>query len=137
MRAARLLLALAPLLAPSLAQAGPWAKVGGDKDSIVLLDQSSVRKADGGRKAWTLQSFRQPQTTPDGKPYLSVKSQHLYACDEASRTPLAQFYFPEVLGKGEPVGSYKYEAYDAEQIAPGSPNESTLKAVCRPKRKIR
>jgi hypothetical protein len=136
MKAVRALVLLV-LSAPPLVLAGPWSKVGGDKDSTLLLDQSSVRKADGGRKAWTLQSFRKPQTTPDGKPYLSVKSQHLYSCDDASRTPLAQFYFPEVLGKGEPVGTYKYEAYDAEQIAPGSPYESTLKAVCRPQRKIR
>ncbi|MGO4378418.1 surface-adhesin E family protein [Pseudoduganella sp. RAF53_2] len=125
------------LLAPALASAGTWTKVGGDKDGIILLDKASLRAADGGKKAFTMQSFRKPQSAPDGKQYLSVKSRHLYNCDEATATLLSQDFYSEVLGRGEPLGSYKYESYDPEHIEPGSPLEGALKAVCKPASKRR
>ena len=124
-------LVLALALAPSLALAGPWTELAKDKDSILLLDRNSVRKEGGAPKAWTMESFRKPQTAPDGKLYLSVRSQHSYACDAAARTLLAQAFYAEVLAKGEPVGTYKYESYDPEPVAPGTPAEKALKAVCK------
>lgn len=127
MKPAVLLLALAP----SVALAGPWTAIAKDKDSILLLDKKSVRNTDEGRKAWTLESFRKPQTAPDGKMYLSVRSLHLYACGAGTRTPLSQTFHAEVLGKGEPLGTFKYEAYDPETVAPDSMAEKALKAVCK------
>ncbi|WP_342120960.1 surface-adhesin E family protein [Pseudoduganella sp. OTU4001] len=122
---------LALLLAPSLALAGPWTPLAKDKDSALLLDRSSVHSDDSGRKAWTMESFRKPQTAPDGKMYLSVRSQHTYACETATRTLLAQSFYAEVFGKGEPLGTFKYESYDPETIAPGSLAEKAMKAVCK------
>jgi len=118
-------------LAPGVALAGPWTTVAKDKDSILLLDKKSVRSAPEGRQAMTMESFRRPQTAPDGKMYLSVRSLHLYACDAGTRTPLSQTFHPEVLGKGEAVGTFKYEAYDPETVAPDSLAEKALKAVCK------
>lgn len=118
-------------LAPCAALAGPWTTVARDKDSILLLDKKSVHAAPEGRKAQTLESFRKPQTAPDGKMYLSVRSLHLYACGAGTRTPLSQTFHPEVLGKGEPVGTFKYEAYDPETVAPGSPADKAMQAVCK------
>lgn len=124
-------LVLALVLAPTVALAGPWTPLAKDKDSSLLLDRSTVRASDDSRKAWTMESYRKPQTGPDGKPYLSVRSQHSYACDAATRTLLAQAFYAEVLGTGEPVGTFKYESYDPEVIAPGSLAEKALKAVCK------
>lgn len=118
-------------LAPSVALAGPWTPLAQDKERTVLLDRGTVRSDDDSRKAWTMESYRKPQSGPEGKPYLSVRSQHRYACDAATRTLLAQAFYAEVLGKGEPVGTFKYESYDPESIAPGSPAEKALKAVCK------
>ena len=126
MKTAVLLLALAPCAA----LAGTWTTVAKDKDSILLLDKKSVRSAPDGLQAMTMESFRRPQTAPDGKMYLSVRSLHLYACDAGTRTPLSQTFHPEVLGKGEAVGTFKYEAYDPETVAPDSPAEKVMKAVC-------
>ncbi len=131
MKPAMLALVLAPMLAPGLALAGPWTPLAKDKDSTMLLDRGSVRADDGHRKAWTMESYRKPQTGPDGKLYLSVRSQHSYACEGATRTLLAQAFYGEVLGKGEPLGTFKYESYDPETIAPGSLAEKALKAVCK------
>ncbi|XLZ70125.1 surface-adhesin E family protein [Massilia sp. SR12] len=124
-------LVLVLALAPTLVLAGPWTPLAKEQDRTLLLDHGSVRASDGSRKAWTMESHRKPQTTPDGKQYLSVRSQHSYACDAATRTLLAQAFYAEVLGKGEPVGTFKYESYDPEVIAPGSLAEKALKAVCK------
>jgi hypothetical protein len=118
-------------LAPSVALAAPWTTLSKDKDSTLLFDSKSVRKESEGRKAWTMETFRKPQTAPDGKMYLSVRSLHLYACDAGTRTLLSQTFHADVLGKGEPVGTFKYEAYDPETIAPDSLPEKALKAVCK------
>lgn len=118
-------------LAPAVALAGPWSTLAKDKDSTLLLDRGSMRKAAEGRKAWTMESFRRPQSAPDGKQYLSVRSLHLYGCDARARTLLSETFYADVLGKGEPVGTFKYEAYDPETIAPGSPAEKALNAVCK------
>jgi len=127
MKTAVLMLALAP----TVALVGPWTTLAKDKDSTLLLDSKSVRNAAEGRKAWTMESFRKPQTAPDGKMYLSVRSLHLYACDAGTRTLLSQTFHADVLGKGEPVGTFKYEAYDPETTAPDSQAEKALKAVCK------
>lgn len=118
-------------LAPTVVLAGTWTQLAKDKDSTLLLDRASVRKDAEGRKAWTMETFRKPQTAPDGKQYLSVRSLHRYGCDAGTRTLLSQTFHAEVLGKGEPVGTFKYEAYDPENIAPDSLAEKALKAVCK------
>jgi hypothetical protein len=120
------------LLAAPLAAAGTWSKIGSDSDAVLLLDKASVRSAGIGFKAATMQSYRKPQSTPDGKQYLSVKSLHLYNCDEGTMTLLAQDYYAGVLGRGEPVGTYKYESYDPEM--PGTPLETAMQVVCKKKR---
>jgi hypothetical protein len=121
------------LLASPLADAGTWSKVSTGQDGVLLVDRASVRAVDGGRKAATMQSYRKAQSTPDGKQYLSVRSLHLYNCDAGTATLLSQDYFAGVLGRGEPVGSYKYESYDPEHIDHGAPLEEALKAVCKAK----
>ncbi|KRC03312.1 surface-adhesin E family protein [Duganella sp. Root198D2] len=118
-------------MAPCIALAGPWTTVSRDKDSTLMLDSKSVRSAAEGRKAWTMETFRKPQTAPDGKMYLSVRSLHLYACDAGTRTLLSQTFHADVLGKGEPVGTFKYEAYDPETAAPDSLPGKALEAVCK------
>lgn len=127
MKTAVLILALAP----GVALAGPWTAVARDKDYTLLLDRGSVRNAAEGRRAWTMETYRKPQTAPDGKMFLSVRSLHVYACDAGQRTLLSQTFHADVLGKGEPVGTFKYEAYDPEAIAPDSVTEKVLKAVCK------
>ena len=118
-------------LAPGVALAGPWTTLAKDKDQTLLLDRKSVHGGADGRKAWTMESYRKPQTAPDGKQYLSVRSQHLYDCDAGTRTLLGQTFHADVLGKGEPAATFKFEAYDPETVAPGSPAEKALKAVCK------
>lgn len=115
---------------PALAHAVAWTGAGTTRDSRVFIDKASITKTDGGRRAWTLESFRKPQTAPDGKPYLSVKALHLYDCAERSVTLQSQSFYPEPMARGEAVGTYKFEAFDPEQVVPGSRYAAAMNAVC-------
>lgn len=129
------LLLLAPLLVPLLAQAATWRKVAGSKDGAVYVDKASIKRGDDGRRAWTLASFKQPQTAPDGRQYLSVKALHLYDCAQRSVTLQSQEFYAAAMAKGEIVGTYKYEAFDAEQVADDHRLAGAMDAVCGKARK--
>ena len=94
----------------------------------VLLD--GAKGGDSARRAWTLESFARPQTAPDGKQYLSVKALHLYDCEERSVTLQSQTFYPEAMAKGEAVGTYKFEAFDAEKVAAGTRYATAMNTVC-------
>jgi hypothetical protein len=133
------LLLASPAHAAKLAQ---WSKLAGNGSGTLYIDKASVAKADkgedsaqGARKAWTLVSYRKAQTSADGKSYRSLKAQYLYSCRDHSVTLLAQTFYPATMARGEAVGNFKYEQYDAETPAAGSHTESAYQYVCR--RKLR
>ena len=125
------LIAVILMLAAGLAQAAQWAKVGGGGGSAFYIDKASIIKMDKTRKVWSMQSYAKPQNTPEGKPYRSVKALHLYACEERTTTLLSQVFYPEAMGKGEPVENYKYEKFSPEDIVPDSPFDNALTAACK------
>lgn len=122
---------LSLLLLCGSAQATDWARITANGNGAIYIDKRSVASADEGRKAWTLVSYKKPQTSADGKTYRSVKMHYLYACQEHSMTLLAQTFYPETMARGEAVGNFRYEQYDAEKPAAGSLNDSAFKLVCR------
>ena len=125
------LIAVILMLAAGLAQAAQWAKVGGGGGNAFYIDKASIIRMDKTRKVWSMQSYARPQNTPEGKPYRSVKALHLYACEERTTTLLSQVFYPEVMGKGEPVENYKYEKFSPEDIVPDSPFDNALTAACK------
>lgn len=130
---------LVPMLLLSLvsldgvAQAGPWTKVRSGPVNVFYLDKTSIAEAEGGRKAWSLRSYGKPQQSADDKTYRSVKALHLYDCQQRTATLMSQAFYPEAMAKGEAIGTFKYEQYDAEPIAAGSHADSALKLVCAKK----
>ncbi|OEZ56985.1 MULTISPECIES: surface-adhesin E family protein [unclassified Duganella] len=126
------LLAIILILMCSWAQAAQWAKVGSGGGGVFYIDKASIIKADKTRKVWSMRSFSKPQTTPEGKPYRSVKALHLYSCEDRTTVLLSQVFYPEAMGKGEPVENYKYEKFNPEDIVPDSPFDNALAAVCKP-----
>ena len=130
---------LAPAHAAGAAQGTNWSKLSGNGSATLYIDKTSIARVEEGpdqaRKAWTLVSYRKPQMSADGKTYRSLKAQYLYDCKEHSVTLLAQAFYPATLARGEAVGNFKYEQYDAEKPAPGSHTETALQYVCR--RKLR
>jgi len=128
---ARAALLLPLLLACQAAMAAKWMRLEGSHAGAFYVDRASIVKVEKTtRKAWSMQTFRKAQTTPEGHTYRSVKSLHLYACNEHTATLLAQVFYPEPLGKGEPVENYKYEKYAPEDIVPDSPQERVLSQAC-------
>lgn len=125
------LLAIILILMCAGAQAAQWAKVKGDGAGLFYIDKASIIKADKTRKVWSMRSFSQPQTTPEGKPYRSVKALHLYSCEDRTTVLLSQVFYPEAMGKGEPVENYKYEKFNPEDVVPDSAFDNALAAVCK------
>ena len=125
------LLAIILMLAAGWSQAAQWARVGGGGGNAFYIDKASIIRQDKTRKVWSMQSYAKPQSTPEGKPYRSVKALHLYACEARTTTLLSQVFYPEAMGKGEPVENYKYEKFSPEDVVPDSPFDSALAAACR------
>lgn len=142
-RAALPLLAALFLASPAhAARLAQWSKLASNGAGTLYIDKASVARQKAGgdspgdaRKAWTLVSYNKPQTSADGKTYRSLKAQYLYSCKDRSVTLLAQTFYPATMARGEAVGNFKYEQYDAEIPAAGSHTDSAHKYVCR--RKLR
>ena len=128
---ALILAALMLAAAPGWVQAAQWSKVGGGKGEAFYIDKASVVKKDKTRKVWSMHSYAKPQTTPEGKPYRSVKAQHLYACDERTMVMLSQVFYPETMARGEPLETYKYEKFSPEDVAADSAFAKALAKVCK------
>jgi hypothetical protein len=126
------LIAIILMLAAGWAQAAQWARVGGGSGNSFYIDKGSIIKLDKTRKVWSMHSYAKAQATPEGKPYRSLKALHLYSCEERTTTLLSQVFYPEAMGKGEPVENYKYEKFSPEDIVPDSPFDNALAAVCKP-----
>jgi hypothetical protein len=125
-------IALILMLAAGWAQAAQWARVGGGGGNTFYIDKASVIRTDKTRKVWSMHSYAKAQQTPEGKPYRSLKALHLYSCDQRTTVLLSQVFYPEAMGKGEPVENYKYEKFSPEDIVPDSPYDNALTAVCKP-----
>src|SRR5471032_44836 len=131
MKRSRLLPAILLMIMSNLAMAAQWAKVSSSGGNVFYIDKSSVMKVERARKVWSMHSYGKAQTTPEGRPYRSVKELHLYSCDDRTTVLLSQVYYPETMGKGEPVENYKYEKFSPEDIVPDSPYDNALTAVCK------
>ncbi|TFW14958.1 surface-adhesin E family protein [Duganella callida] len=125
------LIAIALLLAAGSAQAAQWMRVGGGSGNAFYIDKASIVKNEKTRKVWSMQSYARPQKTPEGRLYRSVKMLHIYACEDHTSTLMAQIYYPETMGKGEPVENYKFEKFSPEDIVPDTPLDSALAAACK------
>ena len=113
------------------AQAAQWARVSKDGASTYYIDKGSIIKTDRTRKVWSMTSFTSAQTTPEGRPYRSVKALRLYTCEERTAVLLSQVFYAETMGKGEPLENYKYEKFTPEDIVPDSPSDHALGVVCK------
>jgi hypothetical protein len=125
------LIAITLLLAAGAAQAAQWLRVGGSNGNTFYIDKASIVKNDSTRKVWSMQSYMKPQKTPEGRLYRSVKMLHTYACEGHTSTLMAQIYYPETMGKGEPVENYKFEKFNPEDIVPDTPFDNALAAACK------
>ena len=122
---------LMSMAASGVVQAAQWRKVSAGPGDVFYIDSTKIVKKDKTRKVWSMRSYTKAQQTPEGKPYHSVKAQHLYSCEDRTAVMLSQVFYPETMGRGEPVENYIYEKFSPEEVAPGSPFEKALARVCK------
>ena len=127
----RRLIAAVLMLAAGWAHGAQWVRVGGANGNVYYIDKASVVKNDPTRKAWSLQSYARPQKTPEGRSYRSVKMLHLYGCEDHTSTLMAQIYYADPMGKGEPVENYKFENFNPDDVVPDTPIDLALPAACK------
>ena len=129
----RLLLAFVAL--PLMAHAATWTPVGSgvssERSGKAFIDRSSVTKAEGGYKAWSLVSYPRGRQTEDGTPYRSLRQLHIFACGERSAILLDQVFYGQAMAGGPVVQTFKYEQFSPAAVAPGSAEALALEAVCR------
>lgn len=77
------LIFLLALLFPALASASDWVELGQTPEVRIMLDQESVKTANGAVQAWLNFVYRQEQpgqTVTKGKPFDSSHNQYYVAC---------------------------------------------------------
>jgi hypothetical protein len=109
-----------------------WVELGtGDRGKITFyIDQTTIRKSDSGRQAWTMHSFEQP---PTGffltLMYQSVKQLDEFDCAGERSKNMQSLGYSGPMGTGQVVWSND----DADRwtvVSPGSHRESLLRAAC-------
>jgi hypothetical protein len=125
------LILLGMLLAqPALAA---WASLGrsnqGQNDFTQYIDPETIRKTANGRRAWTMTSYEQTQTSPFAE-YRSIKTLMEFDCTGERTRPLQVAFYSGPMGTGISVlsdddpGRWSFES-------PGSVGETRLKVVCK------
>ena len=107
-----------------------WVELGtGDRGKITFyIDQTTIRKSDGRRRAWTMHSFEQP---PTGLliVHQSTKTLDEFDCAGERSRNLQSLGYSGPMGTGQVVWSND----DADRwtvVSPGSQRESLLRAAC-------
>ena len=130
MKPALIALLLMSTAVSGVVHAAQWRKVSAAQGDVFYIDTRIVKKGKT-RKVWSLHSYSKAQQTPDGKPYRSAKAQHLYSCEDRTAVMLSQVFYPETMGRGEPVENYISEKFSPEEVTPGSPFDKALAKVCK------
>jgi hypothetical protein len=112
------------------AQANPkWEAVMLNDQGLFYIDPKSITEEDGRKKVWSALDYKKPQTTGDGKPYLSIHSQIQVNCSLKMARVLHLTYYtgPMLTGK---VVSRQGMLHEWLDIDPTSPIQKIARRVC-------
>lgn len=118
---------LAVLAAP--AQAAKWDAVMMNDQGLFYIDVQSIRQEGPHTLVWTLLDYKKPQTTADGKAFLSTKSQIMFNCRMKMARIMHMTYFSGAMLDGKEV--YKQGMlHDWLDIEPGTAVQRIARRVC-------
>jgi hypothetical protein len=112
------------------AQANPkWEAIMLNDQGLFYIDPKSITEEDGRKTVWSALDYKKPQTTGDGKPYLSVHSQIQVNCKLKMARVLHLSYHagPMLTGK---VVSRQGMLHEWLDIDPTSPIQKIARRVC-------
>jgi hypothetical protein len=125
------LCALLAAVAGQSALAASWTPVAQTRESIYLLDESSIELRAGLLTAWELVEYALPQEQ-DGVSYRSQMNLRAYRCDNRSWDVLRVTRFAGANNAGEAVLSSRFDPSDVtwHQAAPDTVAGVLLERVC-------
>jgi len=124
----RLLLLLMLVSQPAWAE---WVELGKNGEGFVTfyIDQTTIRKSDSGRRAWTMHSYEQPQPNPVGT-FRSTKGLIEFDCAGERSRRLQTSLHAGPMGGGQLI-SIATDPAAWRPAIPGSVGRTQLEAACR------
>jgi hypothetical protein len=117
-----------------------WEKLGeagdGEAEHATYADPATIRRTENGRRMWTLDSYKQPQTWPTPSNlnvFQSIKALIEFDCTGDRLRELASTRFSREMGEGSSVTSS--EPLQWLFVIPGSVGEVRFKLACKQTRK--
>lgn len=117
------------LLGPHAAASSKWEALMLNDQGMFYIDSQSITEEDGRKKVWSAIDYKKPQTTGDGKPYLSIHSQIQVNCQMKLARVLHLTYYtgPMLAGK---VVSRQGMLHEWLDIDPSSPIHKIARRIC-------
>lgn len=117
-------------LAGFAAQANPkWEPIMNNQDGLFLINTQSITEEDGLKKVWSALDYKKPQTTSNGKTYLSLQSQVQVNCKRKMARVLHMTYYSGAMLTGDTV--YRQGMlHEWMEIDPSSPIYKIARKIC-------
>jgi len=112
------------------ASANPkWEPVTQSDQGAFYIDAKSITEEDGRKKVWSALDYKKPQTTGNGKTYLSLQSQVQINCKQKMARVLHMAYFTGPMLTGQEV--YRQGMlHEWVNIDPASPIHKIARKIC-------
>lgn len=106
-----------------------WEAVMLNDQGLFYIDPKSIEEEDGRKTVWSALDYKKPQSTGDGKPYLSIHSQIQVNCRLKMARVLHLTYYtgPMLTGK---VVSRQGMLHEWLDIDPSSAIQKIARRVC-------
>ncbi len=107
-----------------------WTATNENDQFVAHVDVATIRRTGNLVKMWMLNDYKAAKTAPDGKPYLSSKTQSEFDCKEKNFRTLAFSWHSEKMGSGKVVlGKVDVEGKWVP-VPPDSTGEMLWKIAC-------
>ncbi len=126
---ASVLVGLSGLLCVGAQASTKWEAVMLNDQGLFYIDPKSITEEDGRKKVWSALDYKKPQTTGDGKPYLSIHSQIQLNCKLKMARVLHLTYYTGPMLTGQVV-SRQGMLHEWLDIDPSSPIQKIARRVC-------
>lgn len=123
------LVGLSCLLCVGAQASTKWEAVMLNDQGLFYIDPKSITEEDGRKKVWSALDYKKPQTTGDGKPYLSIHSQIQVNCKLKMARVLHLTYYTGPMLTGQVV-SRQGMLHEWLDIDTTSPIHKIARRVC-------
>lgn len=126
---ARALTGLFCLLCIAAQASTKWEAIMLNDQGLFYIDPKTITEEDGRKKVWSALDYKKPQSTGDGKPYMSIHSQIQLNCKLKMARVLHLTYYTGPMLSGQVV-SRQGMLHEWLDIDPASPIQKIARRVC-------